>query len=273
MQQADNPTPRLSVPSADNRWKTRNILGFEILVASHDEAIVAMDDYLDAKSPALITFLNAHVSNLAAKDEHLAGILRQSLILNDGIGVDIASRLLHGAHFPDNLNGTDMIPRFLRHTRHRFRIYMVGSAAGVADRALKALQDVAPQHTYVGAHHGFLNEGGSGELLEDIRSKSADLVLVGMGTPIQEAWAYDLLVKPAAVSAICVGGLLDFVSEEKVRAPQWLRSLRAEWIFRLMIEPQRLWRRYLLGNPLFITRVLAARVGLSRAQEDRISRR
>lgn len=247
----------------------REILGFPVLVATCGEAVAAMDDHLDSAKPALITFFNAHVSNLTAHNAQFGDVLKSSLILNDGVGVGIASVILHGKPFPDNLNGTDLIPRFLRETRHCFRIYALGAAPGVAKRALDAFQAVAPQHAYVGAHHGYLNDDDSVAVLADIADKRADLVLVAMGSPRQEIWTEKYLMPRDGLRAICVGGLFDFVSQEKPRAPVWVRSLRCEWVFRLVKEPRRLWRRYLIGNTVFMARLCAACGRSLQAAKDR----
>lgn len=243
---------------------TREILGIPVVAATAGDAVRKVDAHLGGNSAALVTFLNAHVSNVAARSSELRDVLRNSLVLNDGIGVSLASFVLHGEFFPDNLNGTDFIPRFLKETRHLFRIYIVGAAAGIGERAIEALSATAPQHDYVGAHHGFFDDHESGAVLEDIRQSGADLVLVAMGTPKQELWAESHLIRTDGPSAICVGGLIDFVSQEKPRAPRWVRALRAEWIFRLIVEPRRLWRRYLIGNGWFI-----ARLGLAYFQSRR----
>jgi len=243
---------------------TREILGIPVVVATTGEAIGKVDAHLGGNSAALVTFLNANVSNVAARSSALRDILRSSLVLNDGIGVSIASFVLHGKFFPDNLNGTDFVPRFLKETRHLFRIYIVGSAVGIGERAIEALSAIAPQHDYVGAHHGFFEEHETEAVLADIRQSGADLVLVAMGSPKQELWAENHLIRSNGPSAICVGGLIDFVSQEKPRAPRWVRAIRSEWVFRLLVEPRRLWRRYLIGNGWFI-----ARLGLAYFQSRR----
>jgi alpha-1,3-mannosyltransferase len=237
----------------------RKILGLSVLAATSDEAVAIVDTHLlERGGRGFVTFLNANVSNLAADDADLREALDHSLILNDGIGVGLASYVLHGAFFPDNLNGTDFIPYFLKGTRHTFRIFAVGSAEGVAERALDALREAAPRHAYVGACHGFFADADTATVTARIRDSGADLVLVAMGSPRQEVWAYRNLVRCSGPSAICVGGLLDFVAEEKPRAPQWVRALHGEWLFRLMVEPRRLWRRYLIGNAVFMRRLARA---------------
>ncbi len=267
MHQTSAKTDQIAAP-VNTVVREREILGFPVLVATRGEAVRIMDDHLGSSKPALITFLNAHVSNETAKNPDLGGILKRGLILNDGIGVGIASLVLHGKSFPGNLNGTDLIPRFLRATRHHFRIYAVGAGAGVAERALEAFRLVAPQHEYVGAHHGFLTEQDSRAVVADIANKRADLVLVAMGSPRQEIWTSKYLMQDEGFSAICVGGLFDFVSKEKPRAPEWVRAVRSEWIFRLVNEPRRLWRRYLIGNSVFMARLGAAYVRSRRAAKD-----
>lgn len=257
-----------TVASVNTEACTREILGFPVLVATRAEAVAVMDNHLSHSKPRLITFLNAHVSNETAKNPGLGDILKSGLILNDGIGVGIASVVLHGKSFPDNLNGTDLVPTFLHDTRHHFRIYAVGAGAGVAERALEAFRLIAPQHAYVGAHHGFLSDADSRAVLADIADKRANLVLVAMGSPRQEFWTAKYLMQQEGRSAICVGGLLDFISKEKPRAPAWIRALRSEWIFRLVNEPRRLWRRYLIGNGVFMARLGAAYVRSGRAEKD-----
>lgn len=237
---------------------TRDIMGIKVLAASEADAVRVLDHYLGNDTPGLVTFLNAHISNMAAKIPALDDILNRSLVLNDGIGVGIASMLLHRKPFPANLQGTDFVPRYLRETRHAFRIYVLGAAPGVAERALDALRIGAPRHVYVGVRDGYLAEGEAEEVLAAIRYANADLVLIAKGTPRQELWADSHLIAQGGPSAICVGGLLDFLSNEKPRAPRWVRRLRSEWIFRLVIEPQRLWRRYLVGNVIFFARLIRA---------------
>jgi exopolysaccharide biosynthesis WecB/TagA/CpsF family protein len=109
-----------------------------------------------------------------------------------------------------------------------------------------------------GHHHGFISAGGESAIVDLIREARADVVLVAMGNGLQERWI-GRLVPDAACSAYGVGALFDFLSGEAVRAPNWMRRVGMEWIFRLGREPRRLWRRYLLGNLKFLMRVLLAR--------------
>ena len=111
-------------------------------------------------------------------------------------------------------------------------------------------------HEIAGCRDGYFPRSESGQIAEEIRKAAADIILVAMGNPDQELWLRDNLASTGCRLGIAVGGLFDFTSGETKRAPQWLRSARLEWLHRLAREPARLWRRYILGNPVFIARVI-----------------
>jgi exopolysaccharide biosynthesis WecB/TagA/CpsF family protein len=205
-----------------------------------------------------VTFCNAHTVNLAEKDDEFAAALAKAKVLNDGVGVDLASRLLHGGPFPANLCGTDFVPAILSASPSSLRLFVVGSAAGVAEKAGEVLAKLGPGHKVVGAHHGFFSADQEEEVRAMIISAEPNLVLVGMGQPRQELWASCNFESFPAVT-ICVGALLEFAAGTVPRAAHWMRTARMEWVHRLICEPRRLWRRYLVGNVAFIARVLRQR--------------
>ena len=96
-------------------------------------------------------------------------------------------------------------------------------------------------------------------MVEHIAEKKPDVLLVGMGTPLQELWVDHYFDQLDARVVWTVGALFDYVSGRVPRAPHWMADHGLEWIFRLAIEPRRMWRRYLLGNPMFLLRVMNAR--------------
>jgi alpha-1,3-mannosyltransferase len=113
-----------------------------------------------------------------------------------------------------------------------------------------------PQHQIVGFHHGYFTENERAHINAMIRACDTDIVLVGMGNPAQELWLANNLAATGARLGFAVGALFDFVSGHVPRAPAWMLSTRVEWAYRLVQEPSRLWRRYLIGIPLFILRIL-----------------
>lgn len=239
---------------------SRNILGIAVSAATTQQALNYLDDRLQQRIPTCVAFLNANTSNIAASQPRLAAILQDWVIFCDGIGADIASRALYGIAFPENLNGTDFTPFFLRNTRHALRVFVLGGHPDVLQRALEEIRTRAPQHQYVGSQHGYFQPHETSKVVETIKASQADVLIVAFGTPLQEFWLADHFAATRCQLGFCVGGLLDFVSGAKPRAPLWVRRIRMEWIYRLMLEPGRMWRRYILGNIRFLARVARAAV-------------
>jgi alpha-1,3-mannosyltransferase len=171
------------------------------------------------------------------------------------VGVDVASRLLFGKPFPENLNGTDFMPRYLQWTSHRYRIFLVGAKPGIIERASRRLSESVPLHEIVGCHSGYFPAASNGEVVAAIRDAKADVVLVGMGNPEQEIWLEENLAASGCRLGFAVGALFDFLSGEVARAPSAVQGIRLEWLFRLAQEPRRLAQRYLVGSPVFLLRV------------------
>jgi exopolysaccharide biosynthesis WecB/TagA/CpsF family protein len=153
------------------------------------------------------------------------------------------------------LNGTDFVPHYLRNGRHRFRVFLLGGQPGVAVAAAGQLAKLAPQHDYVGSCHGYFAKNELPNILAHIRRSGADILLVAMGNPHQETWLNDHLKHTGCRLGFGVGGLFDFMAGVVPRAPMWVQSARIEWAYRLIQQPARLWRRYLVQMPIFLMRV------------------
>jgi exopolysaccharide biosynthesis WecB/TagA/CpsF family protein len=233
----------------------RPLLGIPVAVATAGQAIGCLDARLQEHLPTCVAFFNANTSNVAASQPRLSAVLQKFIVFCDGIGADIASWALHGSAFPENLNGTDFVPLFLRRTRHALRIFVLGGHPHVTPRAVEEFRRQAPQHTYVGFHHGYFTAEELPEILDAIRQLKSDVILVALGTPLQELWLADHFAATGCRLGFAVGGLLDFVSGTKPRAPLWVRRIRMEWMYRLLLEPRRMWRRYIIGNVRFLVRV------------------
>jgi len=106
------------------------------------------------------------------------------------------------------------------------------------------------------------------EILARIRESKADIVWVGLGSPKQEKWMHEHFEQLGAPVLVGVGAAFDFLSGSKPQAPHWIQRIGLEWLYRLVSEPQRLWKRYLLGYPRFVWLVLMQRFGLLRLSEE-----
>lgn len=237
--------------------RSRRILDVALTVSTRSEVVDELDRRIDENNNTIVAFANAHCLNIAHRDASLRAALGGAIVLNDGFGVDIASKLLFGVQFPDNLNGTDFTPYYLQHTRHCLRIFLLGGRRWVVDRAAELLTGKYPKHVIVGRHDGYFPRAEDAMVARGIKASGADLVLVAMGNPDQELWLRTNFVATGCRLGFAVGALFDFIAGEVQRAPLWVRSVRLEWMYRLAQEPGRLWRRYVLGNPVFVLRVLA----------------
>jgi exopolysaccharide biosynthesis WecB/TagA/CpsF family protein len=205
-----------------------------------------------AREPKVMYFANAHTLNVAWSDVSFREVLKRGdVVLNDGIGVQLYSRVA-GRKFAENFNGTDLMPRLFAAAdpSRPIRVFLYGAAPGRAQKAARNIEARYPGVKVVGVRDGFSHAS----VIEEINEACADILLVGMGNPIQERWIDEnkSLLDVGVVAG--VGALIDFLSGEVARAPQWCRTLRIEWLYRLAREPKRLFKRYVLGNPAFLFR-------------------
>jgi exopolysaccharide biosynthesis WecB/TagA/CpsF family protein len=181
-------------------------------------------------------------------------------VLNDGAGLDIAGRLF-GKPFPENLNGSDFNPAILEEAAARgWPVFFLGAKPGVADEAARRLSARIPGLTVVGARDGYFGPEESDEVAREVAATGAGVLMVAMGNPLQETWLSSHLEATGARLGVGVGAFFDFSAGVVPRAPAWMNRLWLEWLYRLLQEPRRMWRRYVLGNPLFLLRVLRARL-------------
>jgi N-acetylglucosaminyldiphosphoundecaprenol N-acetyl-beta-D-mannosaminyltransferase/alpha-1,3-mannosyltransferase len=244
---------------ADNAMETRRIGCFDVVATDTHAALALIVDAVTSDRGGIFGFCNAHTTNLGRADPAFATAARAGILFNDGIGVDIASRLLYGTAFPANLNGTDLTPALLAALPPGTGVFLIGSPPGVADDAAAALTRHFGHIRIVGTQHGFFGADEEPSIALRIRASGARLVLAGMGQPRQEQWAAANQAKTGGV-ILCIGAYLDFVAGRFVRAPRWMQAARLEWAFRLLQEPRRMARRYLLGNATFLTATLRQRL-------------
>jgi N-acetylglucosaminyldiphosphoundecaprenol N-acetyl-beta-D-mannosaminyltransferase len=210
--------------------------------------------------PRRVMYVNAHVLNQSREIPSLrAALERADLVYCDGYGVRLAAKALD-AEIPHRMTGADWIWHLAALCEAAGQsVYLLGSEPAVAAETGQRLGRWYPRLKVAGTHHGFFDIGSPHDdrVVEDINARRPDIVLVGMGTPKQELWVEHNAARLDTDVLWTVGALFDYVSGRVPRAPGWLADNGLEWIFRLAIEPQRMWRRYLLGNPVFISRVMA----------------
>lgn len=205
-----------------------------------------------------VMYVNVHSMNLQHDDCAYARVLEDAdVVYCDGTGVRLAARLT-GSPLPARMTGADWISDLCRAAvREGASLFLLGGAPGVADDAARILRNRFPGLQIVGAAPGYGLDRGTVKRLNELRP---DIVLVGMGSPTQEKWIARHRYEIDVPVLWAVGALFDFVTGRVRRGPSWMTEHGLEWVCRLVVEPRKLWRRYLIGNPRFMFRVLRARL-------------
>jgi N-acetylglucosaminyldiphosphoundecaprenol N-acetyl-beta-D-mannosaminyltransferase len=209
----------------------------------------------------IIFIVHPHALNIAKFNRDYAELLQSGhLVLPDGIGIRIAASIL-GIQIRHNINGTDLLPLLCKAVAQaNLPLVLIGGKEGIAKECAANLQRDTPGLRVALTHQGYLSHEGSEALVQRVRALQRSVVLVGMGTPIQERWVAKYFAHVPGTTVITVGGLFDFFSGRVPRAPIAWRELGLEWLWRMRTEPRRLAKRYLIGNPLFLALACAQRV-------------
>lgn len=245
------------------------LLGVRVHPLTVEELHQRLAGYIDNRQHALVFHANVHGINLAVKDTAMmAALNRAEIVFCDGAGVILGARLL-GHHIPERITYADwmwQLAEFAAH--HDISLYFLGARPGVAQAAADRLAAYHPGLKIAGVQHGYfdrtLDHPENQAVIERINAARPNILLVGMGMPLQERWLSENWAHLHVNVALTGGAVFDYMSGELRRAPRWMTDNGLEWLGRLLIEPQRLWRRYLVGNPLFLGRVVRTRLSRRR---------
>jgi N-acetylglucosaminyldiphosphoundecaprenol N-acetyl-beta-D-mannosaminyltransferase len=204
---------------------------------------------------------NAQLVTLAARDRRFAEALRAAdLSVPDGISVVLAARLL-GRPIPERVAGGDLMERLCAEAaRHGFSVFFLGGLPEAAAMAAAKFRRRYPALRIAGTYcppRGFERDSmESAHIRRLIKDAAPDLLCVAFGAPKQEIWMHENCSSLPISAAIAVGAALDTQAGLRKRAPRWTQGIGMEWLYRLIREPKRLWRRYLFGNTQFVLLVL-----------------
>lgn len=221
------------------------ILGIKIDELNETQVLTKIGEWLDNSGGHQIATVNPEFAVTAQEDHEFKRLLNQTVLNTcDGFGLVLAAKLLSGKKLP-RVTGADLSRKLLEGALPQAKIYLLGGAPGVAE----AVRTKFVFNGIVGAEDGGTISANSktlednGAVLARINSSGANILLVAFGQVKQEIWiAENLPWLPGVKVAIGVGGTFDFLAGLVPRAPQWLRSLGLEWLYRLIKEPRRLGR-------------------------------
>lgn len=218
---------------------------------------------LSAEQKQLLLNVNAHAVALAERRaDFRAALAAADVVFCDGMGVWLAARWL-GTPLPERFTPPDWADRLGQLCAAADRsLFLLGGTAEVVARAGEAIRRRAPG-LRVHTHHGYFDRQGAENerVLAQINQARPGALLVGFGMPEQELWLTAHRQRVNATLLFAVGGLFDYLSGAKWRAPRWLTDRGLEWLGRLVSEPRRLWRRYLIGLPYFAWIIARQKMG------------
>ena len=242
-----------------------NLLGVRMCLISAESLVNFIAQSIVGRGKVRVVYVNIHAINLAHEFDWFRNFINNSGIAYcDGYGVKWGARLL-GFRIPERLSPPDWITLLAAEcSRRRFSLFLLGAHPGVAEKVATIFKQQFPELSIVGVQHGYFDKfpksNENEAVLHAINTTNPDILLVGMGMPIQEHWIMENWNKLDAKVVLPVGALFDYMAGEYPRAPHWMTNHGLEWLGRLIVEPNRLWRRYLIGNPRFLWLLLRQRL-------------
>ena len=237
---------------------TVEILGVRVNLEDYNSAIEKVEEHIDGRyDTGYVTLMSANNLINAQRDHFFKEISNKAyLSLPDGISLVWIARSRGIKKIKTNIRGTDFMYKLLERTSQKnYKHFFYGGKEGVAEQLKKIFENKFSGTKVVGTYcppFRKLNEKEDSEVCDIINASKADIIWVGLSTPKQEYWMYEHKDKLKASLMIGVGAAFDFHTGNAKEAPKWMQSNGLEWIFRLLKEPQRLWKRYLLGNMLLL---------------------
>jgi exopolysaccharide biosynthesis WecB/TagA/CpsF family protein len=249
-------SPKLKVSDLISSPTVFSLFGIKINNGKMSDAISAAFDDININTHHSIAFVNADCLNKAYTDSDYFNSLQvMNRVYPDGIGVRLAARMI-GLNVVENINGTDLFPELCATAAQQGkRVFLLGGREDVAQIVADKMLENYPDLIIAGVQHGYFNAEQEQEVIDRINQLEVDILCVAFGAPKQEEWIAALRSQINSPVIIGLGGCFDFYADRIPRAPLWLREMGLEWTYRLYQEPGRMWKRYIVGNPLFLYRM------------------
>lgn len=238
-----------------------NILESFIDNVSFDEAIQKICVFIDNRKQAFVVTPNIdHIVKLKRDPEFREIYKNADLVLVDGVPILWAARFL-GTPLKEKISGADLFPKLCEIAANKgYKLFFLGGRPGAALKAADVLKSKYQNIQIVGVYSppfGFENlKDENDKIVKMIKDSGADILFVGLGAPKQEKWIYKHKDKYQVPVSVGIGVSFEFVAGVIKRAPPWMQKTGLEWFWRLMMEPARLWKRYLIDDTKFFWLVL-----------------
>ena len=235
------------------KFKRLKILGIFITMISYKEMLEYIEISIEENQKKVISYATFHTINFANKSKILATKINSFDIIHaDGIGVYFASKFLYGnGGFINKITGSDFYPLFIDHSiKNGWSLFFFGDKKDT----LEKIQVKNPELRIAGIKDGY--DFNDNEVITEINSSDVDVLIIGLGCPLQENWVYKNKEFIDVKVILIVGDGIKVFAGTKNRGNKFFQKIGAEWLYRLIINPRSMWKRYLIGIPLFLFRIL-----------------
>lgn len=236
--------------------KRIHLLGSNLDTLTMEETMERIEDIIETKKPTQHVVINASKINLMAKNAALKKIVNESPLINaDGKSIVWAARFL-GYDVPERVTGIDLFQEVIKEASEKgWRVYYFGATEEVVNQVVSIHKKMYPQLAIAGYRNGYFEERDTQAIVTDIYESQADILFVAFSSPQKEYWIHNNKSKLLVPFIMGVGGSFDVVSGKIKRAPRWMQESGLEWFYRFVKEPRRMFRRYFIGNLVFIKHV------------------
>jgi len=236
-----------------DRITTSEIFGIKVANVSYNELLKYIKDTIDSNKRRIITYVTANSLNNAYKNCEVKETFNKFNIIHpDGIGTFLAIRFLYGKkNIEKKITGSDFYPILVHAAiRYKWRIFFWGDEINILER----IQNQNEGIEICGYDEGY--NISMTKIIHNINMSGADILIVGMGCPLQESWIIKVKDELNVKVILAVGDGIKIFANVRNRGAQLFRNFGLEWAYRLLSEPGRLWKRYIIGIPIFILRII-----------------
>ena len=242
-----------SVTGVGSHQKKRvDFMGAKIDALTMEETLARISEMIERREPAQHVVVNVAKLMSMRRNRRLRQIVNNSDLVNaDGAGIVLGAKLL-GIHIPERVAGIDLMHRLVGLASQRdYRIFFLGAEEDVVRDVVTNYRRLYPDLQICGYQNGYYPPENELEIAHKIRDARPDILFVGMGSPRKERFISDYKAIMEAPFVMGVGGSFDVMAGKVRRAPKWMQDGGMEWVFRLIQEPGRMWKRYLVTNIQF----------------------
>ena len=238
-----------------------NILGVQVDTYLLTEVLRRMEATILADHRLLITHVHVRGLHLAYENQWFREFINSSdIVYCDGMGVKLGARLL-GYHIPERYTLADWYPQLIEMAhKNDFSLFFLGNPPGVAELAANNMGKDFPGLQVAGTYHGYFDTNPKGTenqaVIDKINRAQPNILMAGMGMPVQERWLLENWNDLNVNIAISVGAIFEYMAGTMKHGPKWMTQYYMEWLFRLIDRPDRYIKRYLRDNPLLLYRIL-----------------